>query len=111
MSGEHTTVAELHKVFRPEADGGILDRAGVVDFATGRGSRSGRRCTAAAERPNASPVVTQRNGDLVLEGHRHDWVVGSLHRGVVRIAPGLSIPSLLICGMPPNAPGQPSSRG
>jgi predicted homoserine dehydrogenase-like protein len=35
MSGERTTVPDLHKVFRPKADGGILDRAGVVDFATG----------------------------------------------------------------------------
>jgi predicted homoserine dehydrogenase-like protein len=35
MSGPRTTVPELHKVFRPSADGGILDRAGVVDFATG----------------------------------------------------------------------------
>jgi predicted homoserine dehydrogenase-like protein len=35
MTGEYTTVPELHKVFRPKADGGILDRAGVVDFATG----------------------------------------------------------------------------
>jgi predicted homoserine dehydrogenase-like protein len=35
MSGEYTTVPELHKVFRPKADGGILDRSGVVDFATG----------------------------------------------------------------------------
>jgi predicted homoserine dehydrogenase-like protein len=35
MSGYETTVPELHKVFRPRADGGILDRSGVVDFATG----------------------------------------------------------------------------
>jgi len=35
MSGYKTTVPELHEVFRPSADGGILDRGGVVDFATG----------------------------------------------------------------------------
>jgi predicted homoserine dehydrogenase-like protein len=35
MTGYKTTVPELHEVFRPEADGGILPRSGVVDFATG----------------------------------------------------------------------------
>jgi len=35
MTGERTTVPELHKVFRPKSDGGILDRSGVVDFASG----------------------------------------------------------------------------
>jgi predicted homoserine dehydrogenase-like protein len=35
MSGHQTTVPELHEVFKPTADGGILDRSGVVDFATG----------------------------------------------------------------------------
>jgi predicted homoserine dehydrogenase-like protein len=35
LSGHRTTVPELHNVFRPAADGGILDRSGVVDFATG----------------------------------------------------------------------------
>jgi predicted homoserine dehydrogenase-like protein len=35
MSGYKTTVPELHDVFKPTADGGILDRSGVVDFATG----------------------------------------------------------------------------
>jgi predicted homoserine dehydrogenase-like protein len=35
MSGYKTTVPELHDVFKPSADGGILDRSGVVDFATG----------------------------------------------------------------------------
>ena len=35
MSGHKTTVPELHNVFKPAADGGILDRSGVVDFATG----------------------------------------------------------------------------
>ena len=35
MSGHQTTVPELHDVFKPAADGGILDRSGVVDFATG----------------------------------------------------------------------------
>ena len=35
MSAYETTVPELHNVFRPAADGGILDRSGVVDFATG----------------------------------------------------------------------------
>jgi len=35
MNGYETTVPELHDVFKPEADGGILDRSGVVDFATG----------------------------------------------------------------------------
>ncbi len=35
MSGHETTVPALHEVFKPAADGGILDRAGVVDFATG----------------------------------------------------------------------------
>src|SRR5215210_5871381 len=35
MSGYKTTVPELHNVFKPSADGGILDRSGVVDFATG----------------------------------------------------------------------------
>jgi predicted homoserine dehydrogenase-like protein len=35
MSGYQTTVPELHDVFKPSADGGILDRSGVVDFATG----------------------------------------------------------------------------
>jgi predicted homoserine dehydrogenase-like protein len=35
LSGHRATVPTLHEVFRPSADGGILDRAGVVDFATG----------------------------------------------------------------------------
>lgn len=35
MSAYETTVPQLHEVFRPVADGGILDRSGVVDFATG----------------------------------------------------------------------------
>jgi predicted homoserine dehydrogenase-like protein len=35
MHGQKTTVPELHDVFKPTADGGILDRGGVVDFATG----------------------------------------------------------------------------
>ncbi|GAA5128247.1 NAD(P)H-dependent oxidoreductase [Pseudonocardia adelaidensis] len=35
LSGYRTTVPELHDVFRPAADGGILDRSGVVDMATG----------------------------------------------------------------------------
>lgn len=35
MHGVATTVAELAEVFRPVADGGVLDRAGVVDYATG----------------------------------------------------------------------------
>ena len=35
MSGHKTTVPELHNVFKPAADGGILDHSGVVDFATG----------------------------------------------------------------------------
>ena len=35
MSGQETTVPQLHDVFKPAADGGILDRSGVVDFATG----------------------------------------------------------------------------
>ena len=35
MNGYETTVPQLHEVFRPAADGGILDRSGVVDFATG----------------------------------------------------------------------------
>ena len=35
LSGYETTVPQLHEVFKPAADGGILDRSGVVDFATG----------------------------------------------------------------------------
>jgi predicted homoserine dehydrogenase-like protein len=35
MTGTKTTVPELHNVFKPKADGGVLGRAGVVDFATG----------------------------------------------------------------------------
>jgi predicted homoserine dehydrogenase-like protein len=35
MYGPRTTVPELASVFRPRADGGILDRAGVVDYCTG----------------------------------------------------------------------------
>ena len=35
MYGPETTVPELANVFRPEADGGVLDRPGVVDYATG----------------------------------------------------------------------------
>src|SRR5215210_9006007 len=35
LSAYKTTVPELHNVFKPSADGGILDRSGVVDFATG----------------------------------------------------------------------------
>src|SRR5918997_2335379 len=34
LSGYRTTVPELHNVFRPAVDGGILDRGGVVDMAT-----------------------------------------------------------------------------
>ncbi|TPQ19207.1 NAD(P)H-dependent oxidoreductase [Streptomyces sporangiiformans] len=33
--GPRTTVPELAEVFRPKADGGILDAAGVVDYCTG----------------------------------------------------------------------------
>jgi predicted homoserine dehydrogenase-like protein len=35
MYGPETTVPELADVFRPAADGGVLDRPGVVDYATG----------------------------------------------------------------------------
>jgi predicted homoserine dehydrogenase-like protein len=35
MYGPDTTVPELGNVFRPQADGGVLDRPGVVDYATG----------------------------------------------------------------------------
>jgi predicted homoserine dehydrogenase-like protein len=35
MYGPDTTVPELANTFRPAADGGILDRPGVVDYATG----------------------------------------------------------------------------
>jgi predicted homoserine dehydrogenase-like protein len=35
LHGQATTVPELSRVFRPRADGGILERAGVVDYATG----------------------------------------------------------------------------
>jgi predicted homoserine dehydrogenase-like protein len=35
MYGPATTVPELAGVFRPAADGGVLDRPGVVDYATG----------------------------------------------------------------------------
>src|SRR3954463_7077430 len=35
LSGYETTVPQLHNVFRPTADGGILERSGVVDFCTG----------------------------------------------------------------------------
>src|SRR4029453_1748533 len=35
MYGPQTTVPELADVFRPQADGGVLDRPGVVDYATG----------------------------------------------------------------------------
>ena len=35
MYGPETTVADLARVFRPAADGGVLDRPGVVDYATG----------------------------------------------------------------------------
>ena len=35
MIGPETTVAGLPEVFKPQADGGILDRSGVIDYATG----------------------------------------------------------------------------
>jgi predicted homoserine dehydrogenase-like protein len=35
MYGPETTVPQLHEVFRPAVDGGVLDRPGVVDYATG----------------------------------------------------------------------------
>ena len=35
LSAYETTVPALHDVFKPVADGGILERSGVVDFATG----------------------------------------------------------------------------
>jgi predicted homoserine dehydrogenase-like protein len=35
MYGPRTTVPELASVFRPRSDGGVLDRAGVVDYCTG----------------------------------------------------------------------------
>ncbi|TLS47386.1 oxidoreductase [Streptomyces montanus] len=35
FNGPRTTVPELAEVFRPKADGGILDAAGVVDYCTG----------------------------------------------------------------------------
>jgi predicted homoserine dehydrogenase-like protein len=35
MYGPPATVPTLHDVFRPASDGGVLDRAGVVDYCTG----------------------------------------------------------------------------
>jgi predicted homoserine dehydrogenase-like protein len=35
MYGPETTVPQLAEVFRPASDGGVLDRTGVVDYATG----------------------------------------------------------------------------
>jgi predicted homoserine dehydrogenase-like protein len=35
MYGPETTVPELADVFKPQADGGVLDRSGVVDYCTG----------------------------------------------------------------------------
>jgi predicted homoserine dehydrogenase-like protein len=35
MYGPATTVPQLGEVFRPQADGGVLDRSGVVDYCTG----------------------------------------------------------------------------
>lgn len=35
MHGPAATVPTLQDIFKPQADGGILDRAGVVDYATG----------------------------------------------------------------------------
>ena len=35
MYGPEATVPELANVFRPQADGGVLDRPGVVDYCTG----------------------------------------------------------------------------
>jgi predicted homoserine dehydrogenase-like protein len=35
MHGPEASVDRLASIFRPEADGGILERAGVVDYATG----------------------------------------------------------------------------
>ncbi|MQA10619.1 MAG: oxidoreductase [Pseudonocardiaceae bacterium] len=35
MTGPHATVEELAKVFRPEADGGVLPGTGYVDYCTG----------------------------------------------------------------------------
>ena len=35
MYGPRTTVPELASVFRPQSEGGVLDRAGVVDYCTG----------------------------------------------------------------------------
>jgi predicted homoserine dehydrogenase-like protein len=35
LTGPATTVDQLAQVFRPATDGGVLDRAGVVDYATG----------------------------------------------------------------------------
>lgn len=35
MTGPHCEVADLDRVFRPEADGGVLPGPGVVDYATG----------------------------------------------------------------------------
>ena len=35
MYGPRSTVPQLAEVFRPQADGGVLDRSGVVDYCTG----------------------------------------------------------------------------
>ncbi|GAB3050586.1 NAD(P)H-dependent oxidoreductase [Sediminivirga luteola] len=35
LTGPAATVGTLHEVFRPVADGGVLERHGVVDYATG----------------------------------------------------------------------------
>jgi len=35
MHGPHSTVAELPKILCPKADGGVLDKKGVVDYAIG----------------------------------------------------------------------------
>src|SRR5690606_16046876 len=35
LSGHRTTVPELHEEFRPAAEGGLLEEAGLVDMATG----------------------------------------------------------------------------
>lgn len=35
MNGAAATVPTLHDIFKPQSDGGILDRPGVIDYATG----------------------------------------------------------------------------
>src|SRR5215213_96900 len=99
MYGPRTTVPELADVFRPQADGGVLDRAGVVDYATGTVAPAAldRVSTLAPVAWNAEVVATAKR-DLK-PGDRIDGIGGTCVYGVADSAEAVAAGGLLPLGL------------